>query len=226
MKPNFEVRSGQNPAVFKKTLKKEIMVNYLIHLPENYKKDGQSFPMLVFLHGAGERGNDIEKVKAWGPPKIAENDKSFPYVLVSPQCPEGDWWSNPSQLENLYVLITAVMENYNVDKSKVYLTGLSMGGYGTWALAIQHPELFAAIAPICGGGQPRMTRNLVDIPTWVFHGAKDTVVPINESENMVNALKKFGGNVKFTVFPEATHNSWTQAYNETDLLTWFLKYQK
>jgi len=226
MKAKFNVKPGQHPETLSTTVKKDVNINYLIHLPENYKENGETYPLLIFLHGAGERGDDINKVKAWGPPKIVEQDKSFPYILISPQCPEGDWWSSFTQMENLHTLILEIIDNYEIDKSRVYLTGLSMGGYGTWAMACEYPELFAAVAPICGGGQPRVTRKMVNIPAWVFHGAKDQVVPLSESENMVKALKEYGGNVEFTVFPEATHNSWSQAYNETDLLTWFLKHQK
>lgn len=226
MKSNFKILPEQNSASLTKIIKKEIHINYLIHLPDNYSQKGEGFPLMIFLHGAGERGDDLEKVKTWGPPKIAENDKEFPYILISPQCPEGDWWASKTQIENLHALILEIIRNYNVDKSRIYLTGLSMGGYGTWALATEYPELFAAIAPICGGGDPRMARFLKDIPAKVFHGAKDQVVPISESERMVEALKGYGGDVEFIIFPDATHNSWTQAYNETDLLKWFLKIKK
>ncbi|MFP4549059.1 MAG: prolyl oligopeptidase family serine peptidase [Fidelibacterota bacterium] len=226
MKSNFPTDPGQHTAGLETKIKKEINIDYLIHLPKNYKEKGQAFPLMIFLHGAGERGNDPEKVKMWGPPKIAEQDKNFPYVLISPQCPEGDWWSSFTQLENLHTLINTITDEYNIDRSRIYLTGLSMGGYGTWALACEYPELFAAIAPICGGGQPRLTRKITNIPTWVFHGAKDEVVPISESEEMVEALENHGGTVKFTVFPNATHNSWSRAYNETDLLKWFLYHKK
>ena len=197
MKSNFKKIPGQTSANLSVKFNKEVNINYLIHLPENYNEKSQSFPLMIFLHGAGERGNDLEKVKAWGPPKIAENDKKFSYVLISPQCPEGDWWTSFNQMENLHTLILEIINNYNIDNNRVYLTGLSMGGYGTWAMACEYPELFAAVAPICGGGQPRITRKMINIPVWVFHGAKDTVVPLSESEKMVEALKKYGGNVEF-----------------------------
>jgi predicted peptidase len=226
MKTNFTTSPGQNPASLNKTIKKEININYLIHLPENYGQTDEKFPLMIFLHGAGERGNDLEQVKMWGPPKIAEKDKTFPYVLISPQCPKDDWWTSMQQIENLHALTLAIIKNYHIDESRVYLTGLSMGGYGTWALACEYPDLFAAIAPICGGGQPLLTRKITHIPVCVFHGAKDQVVPISESEKMVNALRSYGGNVEFTIFPEATHNSWSKAYNETDLLDWFLGHRK
>lgn len=226
MKSTFNEIPGQNPASLKKTIKKEIEIDYLIHLPKNYQKSEENFSLMIFLHGAGERGSDLEKVKMWGPPKIAEKDDNFPYILISPQCPENDWWTSLQQIENLHTLIMEIIENYNVDENRIYLTGLSMGGYGTWALACEYPNLFAAIAPICGGGQPLLTRKITHLPVWVFHGEKDAVVPISESEKMVEALEKQGGNVTFTVFPEATHNSWSQAYNETNLLEWFLQYRK
>ena len=110
-----------------------------------------------------------------------------------------------------------------MNTGRIYLTGLSMGGYGTWSLAIAYPGRFAAIAPVCGGSEPFFAGRIKDIPAWIFHGAKDSVVPVSKSEEMVNALKKHGSNVKFTVYPEAKHDSWTATYNNPELYEWFLK---
>ena len=183
-----------------------------------------SWPLMVFLHGAGERGSDLKKVKVHGPPKIVENKKDFPFILVSPQCPEDVWW--PEKVEVLIALVDDITGRYKVDKKRIYLTGLSMGGYGTWALAAQYPDRFAAIAPICGGGSRVMSFNLKDVPIWVFHGAKDRVVPIKESEEMVKAIRKLGGDVKFTIYPDAGHDSWTETYNNQELYDWFLEHRK
>ncbi len=226
MTSNFTNKPGHNKARLKKVIKKEIEIDYLIHLPQDYTEKKDSYPLLVFLHGAGERGDNLTLVKKWGPPRIVEKQSDFPYILISPQCPKNEWWTSNTQMENLYILIQSIIKNYRVDEARVYLTGMSMGGYGTWAMACEYPDLFAAIAPVCGGGQPILTRKITDIPTWVFHGAKDQVVPISESEKMVTALKENNGNVKFTVFPNAGHNSWSQAYNDTNLLKWFLNHQK
>jgi predicted peptidase len=198
-------------------------INYLMFLPKTYSEKGTPSPMIVFLHGSGERGNDLEKVKAWGPPSIVEKKPDFPFIVLSPQCPEDQYWNAPL----LKVMIDDVIAKYNVDKKKIYLTGLSMGGYGAWDLAMAYPEYFAAISPICGGGNPNLVSQLKDIPVWVFHGKKDDAVPEKESARMVKALKKIGGNVQYTVLPEGGHvDAWVYAYGEAGLFDWFLKQQK
>ena len=196
-------------------------IDYLVHLPEGYLTSERSFPLMLFLHGAGESGSDLTKVKVHGPPKIVETKKDFPFILISPQSPGRGW--NP---DTLNALLDQVMRDYRVDKDRVYLTGLSMGGYGTWTLAAAHPERFAAIAPICGGGNVADAEKLAKLPIWVFHGAKDPVVPLQRSTEMVEAIKAAGGDVKFTVYPEAVHDSWTETYNNPELYEWFLKHKK
>ena len=181
---------------------------------------------MMFLHGAGERGDDLNLVKDHGPPKLASEGKDFPFVIISPQCPRNVSWSN--KVDDLNALLDHIIANYEVDQSRVYLTGLSMGGYVTWKLASENPERFAAIAPICGGGERRSARRrLKNMPIWVFHGAKDDVVPLENSEEMVEALKKAGNdNVKFTVYPDADHDSWTETYNNPRLYEWFLEHRR
>ena len=174
----------------------------------------------MFLHGIGECGEDLQKVKTHGPPKLVEQGKEFPFILVSPQCPEGSWWSD----NVLDGLLKELEEKYNVDKNRIYVTGLSMGGYGTWSLAMEYPHRFAAIAPVCGGGNVRTVCKLKDMPIWVFHGAKDNVVPIAESQKLVDALKKCGNDVKFTIYPEANHDSWTETYKNPELYKWLLSH--
>ncbi|MBW3623085.1 MAG: prolyl oligopeptidase family serine peptidase [Armatimonadetes bacterium] len=213
----------QAPQSFKKQITRTVSADYLLYLPKEYSKDKTArWPLILFLHGAGERGSDVQKVKAHGPPKLVAQGKEFPFIIVSPQVPEGEWW-NP---ETLNALLDEVMKAYRVDPDRVYLTGLSMGGFGTWNLAAESPGRFAAIAPICGGGEPRRARRIRDIPTWVFHGAKDEVVPLQASQEMVDALKKAGGDVKFTVYPEAGHDSWTETYNNPELYEWFLRHRR
>ena len=198
-------------------------VNYLMFLPKDYSKEGKPSPMIVFLHGSGERGTDLDKVKAWGPPAIVEKNPDFPFVVLSPQCPEGQWW-------NTYLLkgmIDDVLANYNIDKSRIYLTGLSMGGYGAWDLATAYPDYFAALAPICGGGNPLLAFQLKDIPVWVFHGKKDESVPEQQSAIMVDALKKIDADVVYTVLPEGGHvDAWVYAYGDAGLFDWFMQHQK
>jgi predicted peptidase len=215
---------GQHPQVFEKTITKTLSCKYLLFLPESYGKKKQGWPMLLFLHGAGERGSNLKKVKVHGPPKIVEKQRDFPFIVVSPQCPKDDWWTD--KVEVLINLLDDIVAKYDVDTKRIYLTGLSMGGYGTWALAAKYPERFAAIAPICGGGNRIMAYRLKDVPVWAFHGAKDNVVPLKESEEMVNAIKSRGGNTKLTVYPDAGHDSWTETYNNKELYDWFLEHRK
>ena len=206
-------------------------LKYLLFTPKGYDANGtKRWPLMLFLHGAGERGSDILKVTTHGPPKNVAQNPDFPFIVVSPQCPEGEVWSS----ESLLALLDKVMQELKVDPERVYLTGLSMGGYGTWSLGLTHPERFAAIAPICGGGDPinieladRKKLNLIKkLPVWAFHGAKDPVVKLEESEKMVNALRRVGSDAKLTVYPEANHDSWTETYNNPELYEWFLKHRR
>ena len=193
-------------------------LTYLLYLPPGYEKDEKkTFPLILFLHGAGETGSDINKVKVHGPPKLVEKGQKFEFIVVSPQAPTRGW-----KPDSLLALLDEVEKMNRVDKDRVYVTGLSMGGFGTWALAAAAPERFAAIAPICGGGNPRTADKLKGLPIWVFHGAKDNAVPLKRSEDMVKALKEAGNEVKFTVYPNAGHDSWTESYNNPELYKWFL----
>ncbi len=173
----------------------------------------------------------MNKVKAHGPPKLVEKGQKFPFIIVSPQCPKDQRWDDAM----LTVLLDHVCKEYRVDTSRLYLTGLSMGGYGSWSLGMALCDRFAAIAPICGGGSFIDVYNasgakgkaLRSLGVWAFHGAKDTVVPISESEKMVEALRKFGHPApKLTIYPDARHDSWTKTYDNPELYQWFLKYQR
>src|SRR3989440_9076918 len=210
----------------------EMKVNYLLFLPADYSKtSAKKWPLMLFLHGAGERGTNIWKVAAHGPPKNVAKNSDFPFIVVSPQCPEGSIWSPEPLLE----LLDEVTKKYSVDLSRVYLTGLSMGGYGTWMLGTAYPERFAAIAPICGGGDlitvllssREKTAALKSLGIWAFHGAKDPVVPVEESKRMIDAVRKAGAlDVKLTIYPEAQHDSWTETYNNQELYRWLLNHQR
>jgi predicted peptidase len=220
----------QNEFMFEKLLKKKVFLNYLLYLPKNYfaKPDFQ-WPMILFLHGMGERGDNLELVKKHGVPKIVEKWEDFPFIVISPQCPIYSTWI--MELDALHALVTETIEIYNVDKNRLYLTGLSMGGYGTWHLAEAYPHLFAAVVPICGGtypniGFPERIKVLKDLPIWVFHGDKDKVVPIENSRKLVDILLKYGGNVKFTFYSDTGHDSWTKTYENPQLYEWLLDHQK
>ena len=192
-------------------------MKYLIYLPKDYEQKA-SWPLMLFLHGSGERGDNLDLVKKHGPPKLIDAGKQFPFIVVSPQCPNGQSWE-PFKLT---ALLDEIAEKYKVDQDRIYLTGLSMGGFGTWALAAYRPNRFAAIVPICGGGDPSRVKRIAHIPTWVFHGDKDPTVRLRMSKKMVDALKKHGGIVAFTFYPDAGHDAWTQAYNTLELYEWLL----
>jgi predicted peptidase len=198
-------------------------MNYLSFVPKSYSAKGAGVPLILFLHGSGERGTDVEKVKAWGPPAIAEKDADFPFLVISPQLADGEAWHALA----LKGLLDQVLAKYNVDRRRVYLTGLSLGGYGAWDLASRYPDYFAAVAPICGGGIARAVASMRAIPTWVFHGKLDDAVPEAESARMVAALQAAGGDVRYTVLPEGGHvDAWVHAYDKAGLFEWFLQNTK
>ena len=215
------VSSGQEGHLQKAaSLRKDMAVEmqYLIAIPQE-EPAAEGWPLMLFLHGLGECGNDINRVKKHGPPKLIENGKRFPFVVVSPQFPRGSRW----EAWRLSVLLDEVINKNDIDEERVYITGLSMGGFGTWDLAAYSPERFAAIAPICGGGNTLDGKLLINLPAWVFHGAEDKVVPASFSESMVTAIRRAGGGPKITIYPHAGHDSWTETYENPELYEWLLK---
>jgi predicted peptidase len=223
------MKPGQTAQKFHLERKQVLSADYLLFLPDGYDaRSEKRWPLILFLHGAGERGTNIWLVAKHGPPKVDTTETNFPFIVVSPQCPEGKIWSN----DLLLALLDEMETKYAVDTHRVYLTGLSMGGFGTWSLGLSHPEKFAAIAPICGGGDlitPLLAdkAKLASLPVWAFHGGKDPVVPVEESERMVNRLKQMGvKEVKLTVYPDAQHDSWTQTYANPELFAWFLQHAR
>jgi predicted peptidase len=222
----------QTPQRFQGKISRTATLNYLLFLPQDYKATGTNrWPLMLFLHGVGESGTNLNKVTTHGPPKIVKTKKDFPFVLVSPQCRDGFGWND----EELIALLDDVIAKHNVDTNRIYLTGLSMGGYGSWSLGTKYPERFAAMAPICGGGSqlPILLTSkerkaaLKTLGVWAFHGAKDSVVVLEESQHMTNALTRAGcKDVKLTVYPDRDHDSWTRAYNEPELWNWFLAHSR
>ena len=203
---------------------------YLLYVPKEYAADTtKKWPLVLFLHGAGERGTELEKVAVHGPPKLVKAGRDFPFILVSPQCPERQIWDD----DTLMGLLQWLESGLRVDTRRVYVTGLSMGGYGTWSLASKHPDHFAAVAPVCGGGDrirallPSQGAALKTLGVWAFHGGKDNVVAPSESERMVDAFKKAGvTDIELTVYPDDGHDSWTHAYNEPTLYDWMLRHNR
>ena len=211
------------------------VMKYLLYLPKDYDgRSGRTWPLLLFLHGAGERGTNLGRVAIHGPLSQAKAGQEFPFIIVAPLCPADGQWAN----EPLLQLLVRVGRRFAVDMNRVYLTGLSMGGYGTWNLGLAHPEKFAAIAPICGGGELitiLLARNyetnrlaaIKELGVWAFHGGKDTTVPVEESERTVAFLKQAGcRDVRLTVYPGAGHNSWVEAYKDSALYEWFLQHER
>lgn len=220
----------QVETMFSQVVTRTNSLRFLLSLPAEYGADPEKrWPLVLFLHGAGERGNDLKKVAVHGPPKLVQQGKAFPFILVSPQCPENQVWDT----EVLMALVDTVQGELKVDPRRTYVTGLSMGGYGTWALASRYPDRFAAVAPVCGGGErirtllPSQRVALKTLGVWAFHGGKDNVVALSESERMVDAFKRAGvTDVQLTVYPEAGHDSWTEAYNTAGLYDWLLKHSR
>lgn len=218
-----KTQTGQQSHSFQRNLSRTVSGKYLLFLPQDYGKEQKRYPLIMYLHGGSLRGDDVEKVRALGLPQLLEKDKSFPFIVVSPLCPAGEIWTDTDMLIGI---LDEVVAQYSVDPSRIYLTGHSMGGRGVWYLAYKHPERFAAIAPMSGG--PNITAwasKLKNVPVWVFHGAKDDLVPLSQSEEMVNAIKAVGGDVKFTALPDRDHYI-LDMYENKQLYEWFLQHRK
>lgn len=224
-------KTNQQPRHFQNKIKKTLSADYLLFLPSGYNaRASNRWPLILFLHGAGERGTNLNQVTVHGPPKLVKSKPEFPFIVVSPQCPPGQWWSN----DLVIALLDDVVRKHKIDTNRIYLTGLSMGGFGTWNLAATHPERFAAIAPICGGGDSlpllladkNKTAKLKSLGVWAFHGAKDEAVKLAESERMIELFRRLGNDAKLTVYPNAGHDSWTETYNNPALFKWFLQHRR
>ncbi len=199
-------------------------VNYLLALPPaSEAKPAEGYPLIFFMHGAGERGTNVNQVKKHGPPKLIGTMPALnKFIVVSPQCAPGVWWD----ITAMKGLIDHIAATQPVDKNRIIITGLSMGGFGTWGLLAKEPGLAAAAVPICGGGDPSTVARFKDVPIHCYHGAKDPTVPVKKSDEMIEALKKAGGKPEYTIFPEAAHDSWTAAYADPKLYEWMLAQRK
>lgn len=203
-----------------------VILPYLFSQPGGNGAPGR-YPLIFFLHGAGERGRDLDMIRHYGIPKMAARWKDFPFFTVSPQCPPHTYWEDLDTV--LLALLDDILARYPVDPGRVYLTGLSMGGHGTWVLGLQEPQRFAALAPVCPPfpnvlNLPQRLLAIKEKPVWVFHGGKDDVVPVEHSRRMVDMLRKLDAPVKYTVYPNARHDSWIQAYADPGLYGWFLEH--
>ena len=238
--PKLHAAESQTVHAFERTLSRTVGYKYLLALPDGYDAKGeQRWPLIFFLHGSGERGDEVWSIARHGPPKLLKGPRDSAaaaqlagrFIVVSPQCPKGKWWDG----EALMALLDEVVAAHRVDERRIYLTGLSMGGFATWDLGTTFPERFAAIAPVCGGGQfatafmssTHKRQDLRTLAVWAFHGAKDEAVPVAESERMVGLLKRLKvAEVRLTVYPDAKHDSWTETYANPELYAWFLQHER
>lgn len=227
---------------------------YRLFVPENYQVEGK-YPLVIFLHGGGRKGSDnVSQIKDMSGPMAFVNPEiqnKYPSFILAPQCPKSENWRGtscsgerlPRSLEDIkssstYLMLMELLENlkddYDIDSDRIYLTGQSMGGIGTWFIALSNPDKFAAIAPICGWSLPSEAYVLVDVPVWAFHGAEDKTIPPEGSRSMVTALKEAGSTmVKYTEYPDVEHESWTKAYTEdtdhngeADLIEWMFSHKR
>ena len=198
--------------------------NYVLNLPKDYDET-KKYPLVFFLHGAGERGDDLDVACRHGYMKhVREEGAEYPFIFVGPQCPNGKYWA--CYTESLFAFLDYICETLPVDRDRIYLTGLSMGGTGTWMLAMAEPERFAAIAPICGSGICWYGGQLVNTPIMVYHGDCDDVVPIGDSIEMLQSVNKRGGHAEIKICYGLGHNAWDIAYKGDELANWLLSHKK
>jgi len=211
---------------FQAEVKVNVGYEYLLSLPEDYitAPADKKWPLVVFLHGAGERGSDLEMLKKHGPPKLLAAGQKFDAIIACPQVPAGDIW-NPYGVK---ALVDELLKNHRIDTSRLYLTGISMGGFGTWDTVMQYPDLFAAALPVCGGAGVKfiLADRLKTLPIWIFHGGKDPVVEPAYSQRMFGALNKIGAPVQLTMYPELSHDSWTRTYDDPKVWEWLFQQKK
>jgi predicted peptidase len=221
----------QPPAVEGQTVQAPVVEGgfpYLLFIPKGYNEsETDRWPLVIFLHGSGERGTDINVVKKHGPPMLVEKNPAFPFIVISPQLPEestgvGEFWP----ILPLEAILVHAMKTLRVDPSRVYLTGLSLGGIATWDWGTAHPDHFAALAPVAAFGDPKKACNAKDIPIWAFHGDHDDAVDTRGDFEMVDALKKCGATPRLTIYPNTDHWSWVPAYNDPALWMWLLEQRK
>ena len=196
---------------------------YLLYLPKEYDATKGKYPLVIYLHGSSQTGSDLSKLKAYGPPYMVDKGHDYNFIIVAPQCPEGKVWSTDNWFDALYKELTT---KYRIDKKRIYLTGISMGGYGTWQTAVEHPKIFAAIAPLCGGcDDSTQVCRIKRVPVWTIHGSADNVIPIAETERLVNRLEQCGGEVKFTRLENEGHGI-QYYYEKNDIYDWLLTKQR
>jgi len=197
--------------------------DYLLYLPKDYKAKQTTYPLVIYLHGGAQRGKDLNKLKEYGLPHLVDQGRDFNFIIASPQCPQDRYWTTNDWFDSLY---TELKAKYRIDPKRVYLTGISIGGYGTWHTAMDYPDTFAAIVPLCGGvNDTTQVCRLKQVPVWTFHGTADDAILIGETERVVNTLKQCGGHVKFTKLANEGHGI-QYLYEKDTIYDWLLKQHK
>lgn len=218
---SIKANAQEIKAALNKEIKRQEKISYILDYPQNAKGN---VPLIVFLHGSGERGNDLEKVKAHSP-FTYKNLIKEPVAILAPQCPENTWWDTVT----VYNLIEEIKKNYKIDASRIYLTGLSMGGWGTLKLAMEHPEMFAAVVSVCAPTDRVMYANIQqykNVNMKIFHGGMDDVVLPENAFNFYQALHPVNPSAELTIFPNDNHNSWDSTYSNPKLYEWMLSKRK
>lgn len=204
--------------------KPHLKCNYLLYLPIDYSNNNDSFPLIIYLHGISHRGDDLNILKGYGLPNLIAKGRNFNFIIASPQCPANASWSKVNWFDDLY---RDLCVKYRIDKHRIYVTGMSMGGYGTWQVAMDYPDMFAAIVPLCGGcNDPANICRLKDLPIWAFHGSADSAVFVSETERLVTRLKKCDGNIKYTRLENEGHNIEYIFRNKPEIYEWMLVHRK
>lgn len=218
---NDDSLSGLKPHKFEMELKRQVNANFLLYLPQDYSQK-EKWPLILYLHGGRGRGDNLSLLNWYPIPKMLSQNDSYPFIALIPQCPTGEMWTDT---ELLKALLDDIVTEYNIDDSRIYLIGYSMGGTGAWYMAYKYPDLFAAVAPMSGNTNPWWASRLKDIPIWAFHGGKDKSIPVSETEEMATAIKKEGGSIKVSIDPERGHSPPSIAQHE-ELFEWLLKQRK
>lgn len=238
----WRLAEGQHPHVFRKRIAKNCLdlcqyekmleCGFLLFLPKGYNSGdergnerGKKWPLIVFMHGMGESGTDLDLLKLHGLPKIVERQADFPFIVISPQAPSAQEGVE-LDFDILNGLLDEALARLPVDEARVYLTGMSMGGFATWAWGAASADRFAAIAPVCGGGNAADAPALKSTPIWAFHGALDEVVPARGSRDMVAAVNACGGHAELTEYAGVGHDAWSASYADPALYAWFLRHAK
>jgi predicted peptidase len=219
----WTLADGQHPQAYQAKVTRVVSGRFLLFLPAGFQAHGRTrYPLLIFLHGSGEAGKDLEQVKAHGPPNLVASRPDFPFIVASPQAPSGRDF-DPDELN---AMLDELLAQLPVDPDRVYLTGLSLGGIWSYGWASLNPGRFAAIAPVCGTWDADEACKLKSLPIWAFHGAKDDSVPVEGDQAMVAAINACGGNAKISVYPDVGHDVWNVAYDDPKLYAWLLQHRR